>query len=276
MSGVVESVADLLYLRDFTADDAVPPTPPPNVDGPAAAQETIDALLTSPFFPSAVDSNQRSLLHVAAALGLGNMVKLLLRGGAPVDRPDRAGMTPVDVALSKGHQRVLAVIADVAARSEAQRQKYEGQGIPAVAAVLAVPVPLAPAPLPFTLVPARLLCLTGGAVCARLVQVCVVDHVAPDASPSDGGTGIQPGDIILKVCLIVRFNNIRGSLIKRLFMQVGNTSLVDDAPWRGQLDDNGATASAVEAAEAEAAFAQHVRAELSMTESQVCQQHSLF
>ena len=57
-------------------------------------------------------------------------------------------------------------------------------------------------------------------------------------------------------------------------MQVGNTSLVDDAPWRGQLDDNGATVSA--AAEAEAAFAQHVRAELSMTESQVCQQHSLF
>jgi hypothetical protein len=201
MSGVVESAADLLYLRDFTADDAVPPTPPPNVDGPAAAQETIDALLTSPFFPSAVDSNQRSLLHVAAALGLGNMVKLLLRGGAPVDRPDRAGMTPVDVALSKGHQRVLAVIADVAARAEAQRQKYEGQGIPAVAAVLEVPVPLAPAPLPFTLVPARLLCLTGGAVCARLVQVCVVDRVAPDAAPSDGGTGIQPGDIIIKVCL---------------------------------------------------------------------------
>ena len=61
-------------------------------------------------------------------------------------------------------------------------------------------------------------------------------------------------------------------------MQVGNTSLVDDAPWRGQLDDNGATASAAEAAEAEAAFAQHVRTELSMTESQVCQcqQHSLF
>jgi hypothetical protein len=59
-------------------------------------------------------------------------------------------------------------------------------------------------------------------------------------------------------------------------MQVGNTSLVDDAPWRGQLDDNGATVSAAEAAEAEAAFAQHVRAELSMTESQVCQQPTSF
>jgi len=207
MSGVIESAADLLYLRDYAADDAVPPTRTPDTDS-SVAPDSIDALLTSPFFPSAVDSNQRSLLHIAAALGLGNMVKLLLRGGAPVDRPDRAGMTPVDVALTKGRERVLAVIADVAARVEAQRQKYEGQGIPAVAAMLEVPVPLAPAPLPFTLVPARLLCLTGGAVCARLVQVCVVDRVAPDASPSDGGTGIQPGDIILKVCLIVRFKSV--------------------------------------------------------------------
>ena len=206
MSGVVESAADLLYLRDYAADDAVPPTRPPVAD--SSIDDSIDALLTSPFFPSAVDSNQRSLLHIAAALGLGNMVKLLRRGGAPVDRPDRAGMTPVDVALSKGHQRVLAVVADVAARAEALRQKYEGQGVPAVAAMVEVPVPLAPAPLPFTLVPARLLCLTGGTVCARLVQVCVVDRVAPDASPSGGGTGIQPGDIILKVCLIVRFKSV--------------------------------------------------------------------
>ena len=203
---MVDGSVDLLYYKDFSADEAVAPlssaTPSVATGEAPIAQETIDALLSSPFFPSAVDSNQRSLLHIAAALGLGNMAKLLLRGGASPALADRAGQTPVDVARGKGYQRVLHVFADEAARADAHKAAYADKGVPTAAALLEVPVPVAPATLPFTLAPVRLLCVTSGG--ARLVQACAVDRLlVSDAHDTAGDdAAARPGDVLLKVCVL--------------------------------------------------------------------------
>ncbi|EME28108.1 Serine/threonine-protein kinase WNK1 [Galdieria sulphuraria] len=53
------------------------------------------------------DENQRTPLHIAAAEGYMELVKLLVSYGAPLDVADRWGLTPILEAVASNHQAIL-------------------------------------------------------------------------------------------------------------------------------------------------------------------------
>jgi ankyrin repeat protein len=59
-----------------------------------------------------VDSNQNTALHIAALFGQANMVKLLLKKGADINRKNRVGFTPLHFAAIHGSENTIKALAN--------------------------------------------------------------------------------------------------------------------------------------------------------------------
>lgn len=60
--------------------------------------------------PNFADSLGRTGLHLASQTGDLQMVELLLRFNAEVDKADRSGMTPMRVAATAGHTQIVRAL----------------------------------------------------------------------------------------------------------------------------------------------------------------------
>ena len=66
-------------------------------------------------------------LHVAAAGGHADAVRLLVRHGAALDERTDEGHTPLDLATSLGHDVVVQLLSDAASHSAKQRGVDRGR-----------------------------------------------------------------------------------------------------------------------------------------------------
>ena len=191
MSSADDTALDLLFYKDWTTDDAVV-LGTPSIDGTEITQQSVDTLLSSENFPYAVDQQGRSLLHFTAALGLGNMVKLLLKGGANAQGTDRAGRTAMDVARSHDRIKVVQMFEEEGNKNTAMKTNFQTRGFPSVASVYSVTLPPG-STLPCTLEPKRIIYLALNS--QQTIQCGVVEQVEATGLSA----GIAVGDVLIKI-----------------------------------------------------------------------------
>ena len=191
MSSADDAALDLLFYKDWTTDDAVV-LGTPSIDGTEINQQTVDTLLSSESFPYAVDQQGRSLLHLTSVLGLGNMVKLLLKGGANANGTDQAGRTAVDVARSHNRTKVVQMFEEEVNKNTTMKTTFHTRGFPSVASVYSVTLPPG-GTLPCTLEPKRIVYLALNS--QQTVQCGVIEHAEAGAM----SVGIAVGDVLVKV-----------------------------------------------------------------------------
>ena len=191
MSSTDDAALDLLFYKDWTTDDAVV-LGTPSIDGAVINQQTLDTLLSSENFPYAVDQQGRSLLHYTSALGLGNMVKLLLKGGANANGTDQAGRTAIDIARSHNRTKVVQMFEEEVIKNTIMKTNFHTRGFPSVASVYSVTLPPG-STLPCSLEPKRIVYL--GLNSQQTVQCGVIQQAEEGAT----SVGIAVGDVLVKI-----------------------------------------------------------------------------
>lgn len=80
-----------------------------------------EVLLRHPLQLDVANANQRTALHIAAAIGSAEVVQQLLDARAGTEVEDRGGLTPCALAERRGHHVVASLISFAAISSSTVR-----------------------------------------------------------------------------------------------------------------------------------------------------------
>ena len=87
----------------------------------ARMPESLEALLEAGFPVNAEDGeSKRTLLHTAAMFGDAAMVRMLLKHGATIDKPDACGVTPLHSAAWKNNADTIKALCEAGATIDAR------------------------------------------------------------------------------------------------------------------------------------------------------------
>ncbi|VVA91945.1 unnamed protein product [Arabis nemorensis] len=83
-----------------------------------------EQLRETPHLINAIDSNERTLLHIASRRGFKDLVDTLLNAGANIDAKDNFDNTPMDDAIDSGHLELVALLRSRGARCKTIDKKF--------------------------------------------------------------------------------------------------------------------------------------------------------